>query len=169
MTKKKTFKLVISSILIAFALALSFFESLVFAPILPLPGIKLGLANIVILFSFYSLGPKSTFFIILIKCILSAIFGGGPISFAFSICGSLFSFFVMLIAKRCPHLSIYGVSILGASAHSTGQIFVAVFLFSSFAIISYLPLMLIFSVITGTLTAFISQFILLRLSDMYKK
>lgn len=168
MTKKTTFNLVFSAILTSLALALSFFESVVCGPLLPIPGIKLGLSNIVILFALYTLSPKSAFSVSIIKCILSSVFGGGPVSFIFSISGSLLAFFVMIITKRSSAFSIYGVSVLGAASHSIGQILAAT-VFFSFSVISYLPLMLLASVITGILVAFIAQFLILCFDRMYKK
>ena len=153
MRKNKVNQLTLCAILISMALVLSYMER--FIPLqmfIPLPGIKLGLANIVTLMALYFLGEKSAFTILILRCILGAAFGGGISGLAFSVIGGLLAMTVMCIFKRCRMISIYGVSILGASAHNIGQILVAVFLMGSVYVIGYLPYLLLVSVFTGLAT-----------------
>ena len=119
---------------------------------IPLPGIKLGLANIVTLMALFFLGEKSAFTILVLRCLLGSLFGGGISGLAFSMTGGLLSMTVMCIFKRCRLISIYGVSILGAAAHNIGQILVAVLLMGSVYVIGYLPYLLLVSVFTGMAT-----------------
>ncbi len=167
MSNSRTYKLSLYSLLLALSLILSFFENAFFPSILPLPGVKAGLSNIVTLFSLYTLSPLATFSILFVRSIVSSIFGGGITALVFSLSGGTLAFLSMLFLKRYNAFSIYGVSILGASFHSIGQIISASLLFFSFSIFMYLPIMLLASIITGITTAFIAQFIIRR-TDMYK-
>lgn len=141
------------AVFIALALALSYTER--FIPlqlVVPLPGIKLGLANIVTLVALYLFKTKYAYMILIPRCFLGAVFGGGITGLAFSLCGGVLALAVMALAKRCPLLSVYGVSILGAAAHNSGQILASMILMNSVYIGSYLPYLLVVAVFTGLLT-----------------
>lgn len=141
------------AILIALAMALSYTER--FIPLqmmVPLPGVKLGLANIVTLIALYFLGPKAAFAILIPRCLFGAVFGGGITGLAFSLTGGILAMVVMALAKKCPIFSIYGVSILGAAAHNIGQILAAMVLMNSYFIGAYLPYLLVVALFTGFAT-----------------
>ena len=151
---KATKKIALSAILIALALALSYTER--FIPlqlVIPLPGIKLGLANIVTLVALSLLGWRDTLWIVLIRCVLGAVFGGGISGLLFSLTGSLLSLCVMTFAEKVPAFSLYGVSILGAASHNVGQICAAMLLMQTVYIGAYLPYLLIVAIFTGFATA----------------
>ena len=142
-----------SAVLIALALALSYTER--FIPlqlVIPLPGVKLGLANVVTLVALYWLGWKQTLPIVLVRCFLGALFGGLT-GILFSLTGGLLSLAVMALSKKLPLFSIYGVSILGAAAHNVGQILAAMVLMSSIYVCAYLPYLLLIAIFTGAATA----------------
>ena len=150
---QKTKQLTLCAILICLALALSYVEH--FIPLhllIPLPGIKLGLANIVTLIALYLLGAKSAFTVLVLRCILGAAFGGGITSFLFSVTGGLLAMAVMTAAQHVKKLSIYGVSILGAAFHNIGQILIAMLLMKSVYVAAYLPYLLGVAIFTGLLT-----------------
>lgn len=141
------------AVLIALALALSYLER--FIPlqlVVPLPGIKLGLANIVTLIALYLLGTKCAFAILIPRCILGAVFGGGITGLLFSLTGGVLAMGVMALCRKMKLFSVYGVSILGAAAHNIGQIFVAMLVLSSVYVASYLPYLLLVAVATGFAT-----------------
>ena len=149
-----TKRIALSAILIALALALSYTER--FIPlqlVIPLPGIKLGLANIVTLVALCLLGWKDTLWIVVLRCIMGAIFGGGISGLLFSLTGGLLSLGIMTLAERMKKLSIYGISILGAAAHNVGQICAAMVLMQTIYIGAYLPYLLIVALFTGFATA----------------
>lgn len=154
--QKKKFsarKMTLCAVLISLALTLSYMER--FFPLqmlIPLPGIKLGLANIVTVMALFFLGEKSAFTILILRCFLGAVFGGGLSGLAFSMTGGLAAMSVMAAVKKIPFLSVYGVSVLGAAAHHVGQIAVAVVLMGSPYVIGYLPYLLVVSVFTGLAT-----------------
>ena len=150
---KNTKKLALCAVLIALALALSYTER--FLPLqllIPLPGIKLGLANIVTLAALYLLGARWSFMILVCRCLLGAMFGGGFTGLLFSLTGGLLAMGTMALCRKSSLFSIYGVSVLGAAAHNVGQIGASMVLMNSVYIGAYLPYLLLVAVVTGLLT-----------------
>lgn len=146
----RTKKLTLCALMTALALALSYTERFIpLQMIVPLPGVKLGLANIVTLVALYLLGGKCAFAIVLLRCFLGAMFGGGITGFAFSVTGGVLAVAVMAAAARLPWLSVFGVSILGAAAHNIGQICAAMVLMQSVYVGAYLPYLLVVGLVTG--------------------
>ena len=153
MRRGKTNQLTLCALLIAVALVLSYMER--FFPLqllIPLPGIKLGLANIVTVMALYFFGEKHAFTILVLRCVLGSVFGGGISGLAFSLTGGLLAMTTMSIVRRIGLFSVYGVSILGAASHNIGQILVAMFLMNSVYVAGYLPYLLAVSVFTGMAT-----------------
>ena len=149
----KTKRLTLCAILIALAMALSYTERFIpLQMVIPLPGVKLGLANIVNLIALYLLGPKYAFAILIPRCMFGAVFGGGITGFAFSITGGILAMLTMILARKVPVFSIYGVSILGAAAHNVGQILAAMVLMNSHYIGAYLSYLLVVALFTGVAT-----------------
>ena len=121
--KITTRRLALCAVLTALALGLSTLEGMFPVSLLiPLPGIKLGLANIVTVYALYALGPASALAILLARCLLGAMFAGNASALLFSLMGGGLSMLVMIVLRHLPGLSIYGVSIGGAAAHNIGQI-----------------------------------------------
>ena len=144
-------RLALSAVLTALALGLSYAERAIpLGLVIPLPGIKLGLANVVTLFALCALG------ILLARCFLGSLFAGSLSGLIFSLSGGILSLFVMLLMKKTG-LSVYGISVCGAAAHNVGQILAAMGVMKTAAVVSYLPLLLLVSVpaglITGAMTA----------------
>ena len=149
----KAKQITLCAILIALALALSYTERFIpLQMVIPLPGIKLGLANIVTVVALYLFKPKYAFMILIPRCVLGAVFGGGITGLMFSLCGGILALLCMSQAKKLPVLSVYGVSVLGAAAHNIGQILAAMVLMRSVYIGAYLPYLLLMAVFTGILT-----------------
>ncbi|MBR4949634.1 MAG: Gx transporter family protein [Clostridia bacterium] len=157
---KKTKKLTLCAVLTATAFALSFIEG--FIPVsafIPLPGIKLGLSNIVIMFSLCYLDGKSAFTILLLKNILVSFLFSNPVSFIFSMCGGVLSLLVMklMFLKYNKFFSLYGISICGALFHNIGQLIAAGFVMKTATVLSYSTVLLLSAVFMGFFTAFISS------------
>lgn len=155
----QTRTLVRGALLTAAALALSYLER--FIPlqlIVPLPGVKPGLANLVTMFALYALGFKQGLAILVLRCVLGSIFGGSISGLAMSLTGGLFAYGTMALAKNTPHLSVYGVSILGAAAHNIGQVLAAGILMGSVYTLFYLPFLLLTGLVMGLLTGTIAAF-----------
>jgi heptaprenyl diphosphate synthase len=149
----KTKHLTLCAILIALALALSYTERFIpLQMLIPLPGVKLGLANIVTLIALYLMGAKSAFAVLIPRCIFGAVFGGGITGLLFSLAGGILAMLTMILAKKISLFSIYGISILGAAAHNVGQILAAMVLMNSRYIGAYLSYLLLVALFTGVAT-----------------
>ena len=143
------------SMLLSISIILNILESLI--PIFNFPGIRIGLANIITLIVLYTYGSKDAIYISILRVLLVGILRTGlfSIAFYFSLFGSIFSIISMIIFKKTK-LSIIGVSIVGAIMHNVGQIIAALFLINT-NLIYYMPILLITSIITGTIIGFISK------------
>lgn len=163
---KSTKQLTLCALFISLALTLSYMER--FFPLqllIPLPGIKLGLANIVTLVALQRLGLRNTLFILILRCVLGAMFGGGITGLMFSLTGGLLAVSVMIIAGKLPIFSIYGISILGAAAHNIGQVCAAAVLMETIYILAYLPWLLLTALATGFATGAMAAGVLKVLRD----
>lgn len=149
---KGTKKLALCAVLTALALALSYFERLLpLGLVIPLPGVKLGLANIVSLFALCFLGPLPAFCVLLARCFLGSLFAGSLSGLWFSLAGGLLALLFMALARK-TRLSVYGVSVCGAAAHNLGQILAAAAVMRTAAVVNYLPALLVTAVVSGLLT-----------------
>lgn len=153
----KTKDIALGAVLTALALGLSTMENLFpVTAAIPLPGVKLGLANIVTLFALYQLGALPALSILVARCLLGAVFAGNFSALLYSLLGGITAMLVMIALKRCSRLSVYGVSIAGAAGHNIGQIAAAMITLGDTAVLGYLSILLGISLITGTLTGFIA-------------
>jgi len=145
------------AVLTALALGLSTLENLFpVTLIVPLPGVKLGLANIVTVFALYELGAVPALTILAARCLLGGLFAGNLSALLFSLLGGFTAMLVMIALHALPRLSVYGVSVGGAAAHNCGQIAAAMLTLGSAAPLAYLPFLLLVSVFTGALTGFVA-------------
>ena len=141
------------AVLTALALAISVCEGLVPLTILiPLPGLRLGLANLVTIFALCRLSPGESFAILVARCLLGALVGGNLSALAYSLTGGVLAFLAMWLLLHLPGLSLFGVCIAGAAAHNTGQILAAMAVLGSPVVVVYLPPLLLASVVTGAVT-----------------
>lgn len=148
-----TKELALCAVLTAMALALSYLER--FFPLslaVPIPGIRLGLANIVTVFALYVLGGGRAFLILLGRCFLGSVFAGTMSALFFSLLGGVSALLVMLLLSGVRGLSVYGISVGGAAAHNCGQAAAAVLTLGDPAPLYYLPVLLAAALLTGTLT-----------------
>lgn len=151
--KLTTKQLTLCAVLTALALALSYLENLFpLALAIPIPGVKLGLGNIVTVFALYALGPGQALMILIARCLLGAMFAGNMNALLFSLLGGLAAMLTMIGLVRLRRFSVYGVSVGGAAAHNCGQMAAAVLTLGSAAPLYYLPVLLLVSLVTGTLT-----------------
>lgn len=116
---------------------------------IPVPGIKLGLANIVVLLVLYVMGEKEAFFISLVRIAISALLFAGFAGFLYSLAGALFSCLCMTAAKKTGLFSIVTVSIIGGVFHNIGQLLTAIWVVKTPGLVVYLPVLLLAGVITG--------------------
>ena len=147
-TKKQIRRLTLQSVLTAAALILSYAES-VLPPIFPtVPGMKVGLPNIVVIFILYRMGSPSAIAVSLVRISLAALLFGSPVSFVYSLAGALFSITAMALFKKSNILSAVGVSVAGGIFHNIGQILAAMLLLGTSKIGYYLIIL----AVTGTLS-----------------
>lgn len=162
MNTKKTAILGIS---IALAMVLSFVESLI-PPFVALPGIKVGLANLVIVFALYKLGWQYAAAVSIVRVILSSMLFGNLQIFLFSIAGAVLSLIGMTLFKKCGIFSIISVSVLGGILHNIGQIAVACVWTSTAEVIYYLPVLLVSGTVAGIAIGIISGLITKKLEKL---
>lgn len=144
----KTKKLTLYALLTALALVLSYLESLV--PLsFAVPGIKMGLPNIVIVFALYKMGFKSACLISLIRVVLVSILFGNVMSMVYSLAGAVLSLAIMWLLKRWEKFSCVGVSVAGALGHNAGQIIAAMLLLETGGLIWYFPALCLSGVVAG--------------------
>lgn len=170
--KYATRRLAYDAILLALALILAIVERWIpLALIVPVPGVKLGLANIVTLFALLRLRPSDAFIILVLRCLVVGMITG-PVSLMFSLTGGILAFLIMwlLILWYEKMFSLIGISVAGAAAHNIGQISVAVFLLAEPLLIwTYLPLLLLTGVVSGTLTAIVALPLIRRFPQIQRQ
>ena len=120
--------------------------------LIPLPGLRLGLANLVTVYALCSLSGREALLILLARCFLGNLLGGNLMALAFSLTGGLLALGTMALLLRCRRLSLYGISMAGAAAHNTGQILAAMAALGSRAPLVYLAPLLLCSLVTGAVT-----------------
>lgn len=150
-----TKKIALCGVLTALAMIFSYIESVIPIPI-PVPGIKLGVANIAVITILYVLGVKEAIVINLLRIALTALLFGNVNSFLFSISGAVLSLTIMIIMKRLDFFSCIGVSVCCGVMHNVGQIIAAVFIMGSEAIVLYLPVLIVSGVFTGVVIGVVS-------------
>ena len=153
----RTKKIALGGILTALAMIFSYIESLI-----PIPGVKLGIANIAIISVLYLLGSGQALLVNLLRITLTAVLFGNFNSFLFSMAGGMLSLLVMVILKKSGHFSIVGVSVAGGVFHNVGQITAAVLLMDTTAIYYYLPVLLIFGIVTGIIIGLMGGYVTQR-------
>ena len=153
--KITTRQLALCAVLTALALGLSTLENLFpVTLVIPLPGVKLGLANIVTVFALYQLGPLPALCILAARCLLGSLFAGNASALLFSLLGGTLAMLVMLALSRLP------------AGHNIGQMAAALITLGNTAVLGYLPFLLVVSLFTGALTGFVSALLLRAISHV---
>lgn len=153
------------SLLLSLSLVLSYIESLI--PLFSfLPGLKLGLGNIVILYSLYRERVKDVALLLVLRITLSSLLFGTLLSFLYSLSGGVLSFFLMLFLKKTNMFSPLGVSVIGAVSHNVGQLLLARVLLD-IPIFPFLPYMILFGILTGSIIGIFTVFLFKRMGVSY--
>lgn len=132
----------------ALAILMGYVEMLIPLPLL-VPGMKLGLANVIIVIVLYHMDTKSAFFISLVRVFMSGLLFQGFAGLLYSLAGALLSLAVMALLKKTGKVSITGVSVMGGVFHNVGQIIVAAAVVENIKMAYYLPFLLVTGVVTG--------------------
>ena len=147
--------------IIAFAMILSFVESRIPA-FVAIPGVKVGLANIAVIFTLYKLGVKEAITVSIIRVLLIAMLFGSAVSLIYSISGAVLSLLTMILLKKLTPLSEVAVSVTGGIMHNVGQIAAASFMLSTNVVVYYLPFLLVSGTIAGIVVGIASAILIKR-------
>lgn len=149
----------------ALTLIFSYVETLI--PIhLGIPGVKLGLANLIIVITLYKMGVKEAYILSVVRVVLAGFIFGNMFSILYSMAGGLLSLTVMIFLKKTDKFSVMGISMAGGVFHNVGQLIMASIVLESLSITYYLPVLLISGVLTGFFIGFIANEMLKRLVNM---
>lgn len=122
-----------------------------------IPGIKLGLANVISVIGLYILSPGYIFVILISRIMLSGLLFGNMMSITYSLAGGLLSLVIMVVMKKMKIFSVYGISMAGAVSHNIAQVLVASVYVNNIHVMYYTPVLLIAGVVTGFLIGIISK------------
>lgn len=152
-------------VFIALALIFSYIESLIpLMVLIPVPGIKLGLPNLIVLIALYKMGVKEAYLLSVVRVILAGFIFGNMFSILYSLAGGLLSLTVMVLLKRSDKFSVLGISTAGGVMHNAGQLLVAIAALETVSIAYYFPVLLISGLVTGLLIGVIANETLSRLT-----
>ena len=155
-------------LLLALALLCSYVETLI-----PMnfgsPGIKLGLANVVVLISLYLLGAKEAFVISFTRILLSGFLFGNLFAILYGLGGGILSFFVMLLLKKAMKCSILTVSVAGGIFHNLGQLLVAALVVENLNLLYYMSILFFAGFVTGALIGIVSREIIKRIQGLKER
>ncbi len=149
----------------ALALIFSYVESLIPFHI-GIPGVKLGLANLIIVIALYKMNVKSAYLLSVTRVVLSGFMFGSLFGILYSLAGGLLSLTVMTILKRSGGFSIMGISIAGGVSHNIGQLIVAMLVVETYSVAYYLPVLLTAGLITGLIIGITANEMLKRLVNL---
>ncbi|MGI6777023.1 MAG: Gx transporter family protein [Acetivibrionales bacterium] len=155
-----TKKLVLIALFVSQALVLSIIESWIPLPV-AIPGVKLGLSNIITLIAIIFFGFKEAIIIVIIRTFLASLYTGGFSVLLFSITGGVLSAIVMalLYKKFASAFSIIGISVAGAIMHNIGQLMVASLIMQELSVFFYLPVLLVSGILTGCFVGLCTNFL----------
>ena len=158
----ETRKIARMGLLTALALILSYVESLIPA-FVAVPGVKMGLANIVVVFALYTLGPGEAAIVSIIRVLLSSLLFGSILSLSYSAAGAVISLLSMIILMKTKIFGVTSVSVTGGVFHNLGQILVACLVLETDVLLYYLPILILSGTITGAVIGIASSIVIKRL------
>ena len=159
--RTNTKKLTQLALTVSFALILSFIETRIPA-FVAIPGVKIGLANIAVIFTLYKFGFKEAIAVSVVRIVLVSILFGSPISLIYSISGAVFSFVVMLLLKTLTPLREVAVSVSGGVMHNVGQIAAASVMLDTNVVTYYLPFLILSGTIAGIVVGIAAAILIKR-------
>lgn len=149
----------------ALALIFSYVETLI--PIqFGIPGVKLGLANLIIVIALYRMKLSETYLLSIVRVLLAGFIFGNYFSIIYSLAGGILSLTVMALLRKKGGFSVIGVSIAGGVFHNIGQLIVASVIVETFSVMYYVPVLLIAGLVTGLLIGIASDGMLKRLANL---
>ena len=164
----KTKKLTLLGLLSAIALTIFMVEAQIPA-LVPIPGVKMGLANIVTVFAVFALGPKEGAAVLFVRIFLGAVFAGNFSTIFYSAAGGACAILITILLRRLlTPKQLWVAGCLGAVAHSVGQVAMAVVITATPSVAIYLPALIAISIVTGLFTGLCAQFLVNRGKDLWK-
>lgn len=164
-----TKKITLIGLLIAVALLATYLEYLLPSPIPAIPGIKLGLANVIILSLLYLFAGKTSLCVNILRILLASLLFTGFTGAIYALSGGLLSFTAIYLAKKSTAFSILGVSIIGATLHNIGQLSTSIILLQNTKLLYYLPVLTISALITGAIVGYLALYLVHHLQVFCKK
>lgn len=165
----KTRRVALVGVMLVLALAASYAERVAPSPIPAVPGIKLGLANAVILIVLYTTNVRTALVLNVMRVFMSGLLFSGIWGAAYGLSGALLSFAVMAALQGTRRFGVVGVSVAGGAAHNVGQLLLAMWLVKTPGLAAYLPVLLVSGAIAGTLVGVVAGVCVRRLWGFAKK
>ena len=154
------------ALLTALALILFTVEAQIPPPV-PIPGVKLGLANIITVYAMFRFGPRDTLLILLTRVLLGSFVTGAVSALIFSLSGGLLCYLVMLALRRVlTERQIWVCGVIGTVTHNIGQVLACVAVYQTTAVLAYLPPLLLSGIVTGLFTGLAATYLLKRLNGL---
>lgn len=153
--------------LIALAFILSYVEAMLPIPI-PIPGVKLGLANLVTIVGLYTVGIKGTMVVSVVRIVLVGFTFGNLFSMLYSLAGGILSLFFMVLCKKADWFSQIGISIVGGIGHNAGQLLIAAWVVQTGEVVYYLPMLLVAGVVAGAVIGLLGGLITERIQGLIR-
>ena len=160
---KKTTRLVLLAMLTAVAMILSYVESLL--PSVGIPGVKMGLANIAVIFALFRFGWKEAAALSLVRVVLVSLLFGSVGAMLYSLAGAVLSLAVMALLRRIDRFSTVGISVAGGVAHNAGQILMAMLILQTKQLLGYLPVLAVSGIAGGVLTGLAAALLIRRIPE----
>lgn len=160
-------RLVLLAMLTAVAMILSYVESLL--PSVGIPGVKMGLANIAVIFALFRFGWKEAAALSLVRVVLVSLLFGSVGAMLYSLAGAVLSLAVMALLRRTDRFSTVGVSVAGGVAHNAGQILMAMLILQTKQLLGYLPVLAVAGIGGGILTGLAAALLIRRIPEYEKK
>ena len=160
---KKTKRLVLLALLTAVAMILSYVESLL--PSVGIPGVKMGLANIAVIFALFRFGWKEAAALSLVRVVLVSLLFGSVGAMLYSLAGAVLSLAVMALLRRIDRFSTVGISVAGGVAHNAGQILMAMLILQTKQLLGYLPVLAVSGIAGGVLTGLAAALLIRRIPE----
>ena len=160
--RNNTRKLTLLALTVSFALILSFIESKI-PPLVAIPGVKVGLANVAVIFTLYKFGYREAVAVSLIRVLLVSMLFGSPVSMIYSISGAVLSLSAMIVLKKLTPLGEVTVSVVGGVMHNAGQIAAASVMLSTNVVVYYLPFLILTGTVAGIAVGAVSALLIKRI------
>ncbi len=160
---KKTKRLVLLAMLTAVAMILSYVESLL--PSVGIPGVKMGLANIAVIFALFRFGWKEAAALSLVRVVLVSLLFGSVSAMLYSLAGAVLSLAVMALLRWIDRFSTVGISVAGGVAHNAGQILMAMLILQTKQLLGYLPVLAVSGIAGGVLTGLAAALLIRRIPE----